>query len=135
MKRNFKKKSLVLLLFVAFLTTSCAHSNSNGTSTTTKAESKTTEESGEKQTKIKLDKAFIVDVRTPAEFASGHFDNAINIPLDELESALKQFEGHEQIIVYCRSGSRSGRAKEILESHGFTDVINGINESHLRELK
>lgn len=70
--------------------------------------------------------ALIVDVRTPDEFASAQFHGAINIPLSELDKNLQLFGDKEmKIVVYCRTGNRSGQAKNILEKNGFTNVING----------
>ncbi|PIE50450.1 MAG: sulfurtransferase [Flavobacteriales bacterium] len=77
--------------------------------------------------------AFIVDVRTPIEFRSGSFKGAVNIPLNQLESRLEEFKGKQNIIVFCRSGNRSGKAKNILEQNGFTNVTNGINQKHMEE--
>ncbi len=75
--------------------------------------------------KIIKEGAFLVDVRTPAEFAEGHVNGSTNIPLDQVASQLEKFKGKEQIIVFCRSGNRSGQAKMILEQSGFSNVING----------
>ena len=75
--------------------------------------------------KLIKDGAFLVDVRTPAEFAEGHVKESVNIPLDQIESQLEKFEEKEQIIVFCRSGARSGQAKLILEQNGFANVTNG----------
>lgn len=69
--------------------------------------------------------AFLVDVRTKKEFDSGSVPNAVNIPLQELNSKLSEFEGKENIIVFCRSGNRSGKAKKILDQNGFQNVTNG----------
>ncbi|WP_244153778.1 rhodanese-like domain-containing protein [Flavobacterium xinjiangense] len=69
--------------------------------------------------------AFLVDVRTPAEFAEGHVNGSTNIPLDKVASQLEKFKGKDPIIVFCRSGNRSGQAKMILEQNGFKNVING----------
>lgn len=69
--------------------------------------------------------AFLVDVRTPGEFAQGHVKGSANIPLDALPSQLSKFKGKKNIIVFCRSGNRSGQAKAILEQNGFTNVVNG----------
>ncbi len=70
--------------------------------------------------------ALIVDVRTPAEFASGNYKGSINIPLSEVEKNINRFGNKDQkIIVYCRSGNRSGIAKDILERHGYRFVLNG----------
>lgn len=68
---------------------------------------------------------FLVDVRTKEEFAQGSVEGAVNIPLSSLEQEFSQFEDHENIVVFCRSGARSGNAKLILESNGFANVING----------
>ena len=69
--------------------------------------------------------AFLVDVRTPGEFAEGHVKESVNIPLDQIGSHLEKFKEKDQIIVFCRSGARSGQAKLILEQNGFTNVTNG----------
>ena len=66
-----------------------------------------------------------VDVRTPAEFAQGSVKGAINVPLDQIENQLAKFKGKKNIVVFCRSGSRSSRAKAILEQNGFANVTNG----------
>lgn len=69
--------------------------------------------------------AFLVDVRSREEFASGHVRGSVNIPLDRVQAELKQFKGKDSIVVFCRSGNRSGMAKSILESNGINNVING----------
>lgn len=84
----------------------------------------------EKQMSIKQEVAkgaLMVDVRTPEEFASGSVEGAINIPLNEVESRINEFKGKPAVVVFCRSGNRSGQAKEILENNGIKNVINGIN--------
>lgn len=68
---------------------------------------------------------FLVDVRTPGEFEEGSAKDAVNIPLDQVMNELKQFNGKENIVVFCRSGNRSGQAKYILEQNGFKNVYNG----------
>jgi phage shock protein E len=69
--------------------------------------------------------AFLVDVRTPGEFNSGHVKGSVNIPLDSITHQLPKFKNKKNIIVFCRSGNRSGQAKTILEQNGFTNVVNG----------
>jgi rhodanese-related sulfurtransferase len=69
--------------------------------------------------------AFLVDVREPGEFAGGSAKGAVNIPLGNVAAELDKFKGKENIIVFCRSGNRSGQAKSILEQNGFKNVING----------
>ena len=69
--------------------------------------------------------ALLVDVRTPGEFGQKHIEGALNIPLQELEARVAEFgEKGRVIVLYCRSGNRSGQAKTILEARGYTDVHN-----------
>jgi phage shock protein E len=76
---------------------------------------------------MNIDKqATIVDVRTPGEFAVQHFPGAINIPLNDVLKKMKQFRNMSKpIVVYCRSGNRSGLAVTILQQNGISSVING----------
>ena len=69
--------------------------------------------------------AFLVDVRSPGEFAEDNVKGSTNIPLDQVSSNLDKFKGKEKIVVFCRSGNRSSHAKSILEQNGFTNVTNG----------
>jgi phage shock protein E len=69
--------------------------------------------------------AFLVDVRTPAEFEGGHVKGSVNIPLDSISFQLEKFRDKKNVIVFCRSGNRSGQAKFILEQNGITNVTNG----------
>ena len=69
--------------------------------------------------------ALLVDVRSNAEFASGHIEGAVNIPVSELETRLPELGAKQgSIVLYCRSGARSARAKRFLESQGYTTVAN-----------
>ncbi len=69
--------------------------------------------------------AFLVDVRTADEFAEGHVKGSVNIPLDNVIMELAKFKNKKNIVVFCRSGNRSGQAKTILDQNGFTNVVNG----------
>jgi rhodanese-related sulfurtransferase len=71
------------------------------------------------------DGAFLVDVRTPGEFAEGHVKGSVNIPLDTIPARLADFKDKKHVIVFCRSGNRSGQAKTFLETNGISNVING----------
>ena len=75
--------------------------------------------------KIVNEDAFLVDVRSSAEFAQGHVKGSVNIPLDQIPNLLSKFKGKKNIVVFCRSGARSSQAKYILETNGFTNVTNG----------
>ncbi|MCA9781300.1 MAG: rhodanese-like domain-containing protein [Candidatus Eremiobacteraeota bacterium] len=71
--------------------------------------------------------ALVVDVRSEEEFQSGHLEGALNVPHTEIEENLAAFGADKEKpnVVYCRSGRRSGIAKEVLEKNGFTSVHNG----------
>ncbi|GEA49975.1 phage shock protein E [Vibrio inusitatus NBRC 102082] len=70
--------------------------------------------------------AVVIDVRTSQEFNGGHLDNAVNIPVADLSRADLSFvEKNDHIVVYCRSGNRSGNAKQILLTKGYKHVHNG----------
>ena len=76
----------------------------------------------------------IIDVREPEEFARGHVDGAINIPPAEIMQGpdqLRDVAKDTELILYCVSGSRSNVSKQILESQGFTNVVNGINKDQV----
>lgn len=77
--------------------------------------------------------AQIIDVRTKAEYASGHIRGSVNIPLQELESNLKKINKEKPVITCCASGMRSASAKGILSSKGY-DVYNGGGWAALRNV-
>lgn len=63
----------------------------------------------------------VLDVRTPAEFNSGHLDKAINIDIksDQFESKAEQLDKSKTVLIYCLAGSRSASAAKILRKKGF----------------
>lgn len=69
----------------------------------------------------------VVDVRTPGEFMSGAFPDAINIPLDDIMVGKGELgdDLDREIIVYCATGARSAYAQQVLRQRGFSNVING----------
>ncbi len=70
-------------------------------------------------------KAVVIDVRTPAEFADGHVEGSVNIPLDTIANIIEKIKNYKkQIITCCRSGARSGNAANILNNSDI-DTING----------
>ena len=67
----------------------------------------------------------IIDVRETYEFATGHVEGALNIPLGYIPSRLEDFRKMEHpIILYCRSGNRSGQVHAYLEELGYDNVHN-----------
>lgn len=78
--------------------------------------------------KARIDQANVqlIDVRTPEEFVSGHLQGSVNI--DWYDSSFKNKVGSldktKPVYVYCAVGGRSAQAKNLLQSLGFTSVIN-----------
>lgn len=67
--------------------------------------------------------ARLLDVRSAAEFAAGHLPGAVNVPVQELEQRLGELgRDGRAIVVYCRSGVRSGRAARLLRNAGYAAV-------------
>jgi phage shock protein E len=69
--------------------------------------------------------AFLVDVRSAEEFQTGSAPGAVNIPLNEIPGSLAKFQGKDAIVVFCRSGNRSGQAQLFLKQNGIANVVNG----------
>jgi phage shock protein E len=70
------------------------------------------------------DGAFLVDVRSPEEFAEGHVASSINIPVGDVLANLDAFAGKSSVLVFCRSGARSENAKLLLQASGIPEVYN-----------
>jgi rhodanese-related sulfurtransferase len=67
--------------------------------------------------------AKVVDVRTPEEFASGHVPGAINIPYDQLPRRAAEIgPTSTKVVLYCRTGRRSGMAADALQKAGFSNL-------------
>ncbi len=66
---------------------------------------------------------FILDVRTPGEYALGNLKGAVNIPVDELRNRLAEIPKDRRVLVYCQVGQRAYVAYRMLKQHGF-DVRN-----------
>lgn len=70
--------------------------------------------------------AFILDVRTPDEYAAGHITNSTLIPHTDIQGRADELPADKTtpIFVYCRSGSRSTAASETLAEMGYTNIVN-----------
>lgn len=107
----------ISVLLFPFGITYCA----NESARITASELKTMIEKGEKVT--------LIDVRTPEEYNDGYIPGAINIPLDKIPE-IKDFPYQGKIVVYCRAGVRSLKAKKIFDEKGYKgikDLEGGIN--------
>ena len=66
---------------------------------------------------------FVLDVRTPEEYAAGHVPGAVNVPYDQVASHLAKIPKDKEVVLYCRSGRRTGLAAEVLEANGYTKLV------------
>ena len=66
------------------------------------------------------DHLFVLDVRTPQEYAEGHVPGAVNVPYDQLASRLADIPKDKDVVLYCKSGRRAGIAAETLTANGYT---------------
>jgi phage shock protein E len=74
-----------------------------------------------------------IDVRTPEEFESGHYPDAINHPVELImQGMFPELAKDTEIYLYCRSGARSGIAQQMMQQSGFVNVINKGGLSDLK---
>ena len=71
-----------------------------------------------------ISRTFLLDVREPSEYQKGHIPNAVNIPLDQIRSRLKEIPRDKEIIVNCQVGLRSYIGARIMMQNGFDNVRN-----------
>lgn len=68
--------------------------------------------------------AYLIDVRTPGEYAQGHLANALSIDIykDDFRSRVSKLDKTKPVFVYCKAGSRSSSAVDIMEDLGFKEI-------------
>ena len=68
----------------------------------------------------------IIDVRTPEEYAAGRIENSINLDFysENFKDELNKLNKEKKYLIYCKSGNRSGKARDILKDLNFTEVYN-----------
>jgi rhodanese-related sulfurtransferase len=66
---------------------------------------------------------FLLDVRQPEEFAQGHIQGAVLMPLDTLPASYLKIPRGVKLVVYCRSGHRSAKAVSFLREHGYDKAV------------
>ncbi len=78
----------------------------------------------------------IIDVRSAREFNIGHYPKAENLDYKTIDKTIESLglAKDSKIYVYCRSGNRSKTAKAMLESVGYTNIIDGVNQDKMHEL-
>jgi len=80
--------------------------------------------------RVKTNHLKLLDVREPHELEISKLPNAVNIPLGQLAARLAELDSADEMVIFCKSGSRSARGLELLASAGFKKVKNlkgGIN--------
>lgn len=123
----FCMKAIIIILVILFASGSLLYARGRGESrvveTPVAAEQPLTSErlaeiiaSGDPNT-------YLVDVRSEAEYNAGAIPSSINIPFDVIADNLPTEDRSARIIVYCRSGNRSGVASAALAGLGFSNVL------------
>ena len=80
--------------------------------------------------KVMCEGGQLIDVRTPVEFNQGSLDGAVNMPLDSFQQLKDSIDSSKPVLLYCRTGARSGMVKNYLDQLGFDQVhnIGGIQQ-------
>lgn len=107
LQKNFK---LIFLFLLVAIGSSCSAGNNPQEGTMIK--------------KVIKQGAILLDVRSQQEFQREHVKGSINIPVAELEDNLERLKGEKKVVVYCESGMRSMKAKDILEKNGYSGIVN-----------
>ncbi|MEE3343093.1 MAG: rhodanese-like domain-containing protein [Bacilli bacterium] len=112
------KRKLICFLFIIILFTGCGS-----------ADDKISDDGKVNYVKAKEliinNGAILVDVRTKEEYADGHIDGAVNLPVDDInEDSVKEVvkDKYDVIIVYCKSGVRSNNAADKLKDLGYNNI-------------
>ena len=82
--------------------------------------SKVSDEDLAKARKAVENGALIVDVRTPKEFNEKHISGAINLPIQEIMQGRINIPKDKEIVLYCRTGSRSSTSAKVLKEQGWS---------------
>jgi rhodanese-related sulfurtransferase len=133
-----QKRSLILLASLTILVTIAGggcKSTAGVTQTTTTSTASTSSgihdiSAAEAYVLIQANKANpdfkIIDIRTPDEYAAGHLENStiIDYYADNFKAELDKLDRAKTYLIYCRTGHRSGLARDIMKGMGFLSVYN-----------
>ena len=118
-------KKIVLIILLAFVLVGCEDkSNSKEVSSIINKPVAKSIDCNTAKDYASRSNMFLIDVRTKEEYESFHLENAINIPVENINIILedKNIKKSSTIIVYCKSGVRSNTAAEALINLGFKNV-------------
>lgn len=65
----------------------------------------------------------VIDVRTPAEFATGHIPGSLNIPFDQVAKRIAEIDAPNGVALYCMLGPRARKGEAALLEAGYTSVL------------
>ena len=65
----------------------------------------------------------VIDVRTPAEYDSGHVPGAVNIPFDQVAQRIHEIDAPHGVALYCMVGPRARKGESALLSAGYENVF------------
>lgn len=118
------KKMIHPIAITALLFTACAEAQEPSTNSTAPVQAERVSMDVDAKTfnsMIGKDNALLLDVRTPAEFKSGHIAGATNMDWTaaDYETQFSTLDPSRTVMVYCAAGGRSDQAKQYLEERGF----------------
>lgn len=124
-----------ILLTLVFVLTSCSTKEEKESSEETSMNEETEYikiSSKEAKEMMDSEEVIVLDVRTQAEYAEGHIENSVLLPVDDISAKAEEVikDKDAKILVYCRSGNRSAAAAKNLISMGYANVYDfgGIND-------
>ncbi|MGL6039316.1 MAG: rhodanese-like domain-containing protein [Soonwooa sp.] len=77
----------------------------------------------------------LIDVRIPEQYAEGTAEDAINIPLKDLESKVEELKSKDKIVVFCNTGKQAASAKELLTKYGIKNVHSGTSWKNVKAIQ
>ncbi len=122
--RSWVRRLAAAAMAVAALTAVSACSSSSPMSGTTSQATSQHMAASDFATAMKAPGTIVLDVRTPAEFSTGHLPAAKNVDFEgaDFAAGIAALDKSATYALYCRSGNRSGKAMEQMAAAGFTHV-------------
>ena len=119
-----RKIVFIILIIASLLMISCSNSDQNVDENEMEGEVIMISPEEAKDNLDENSEIILLDVRTPSEYESEHIENAVLLPLDQLnEKASEVIPAQEKIYyVYCRSGNRSATAAQLLVDMGYENI-------------
>lgn len=120
-----KKFYIILIMFLSlFIISGCTTVGKDTDTKSTENSSVISITPAEAKEEIDKGDVTILDVRNEDEYDSGHIENSILIPVNDIEKEAENIlkDKDQKILVYCRSGNRSSQASKLLVKMGYTNV-------------